>query len=69
MQPSASGSLLTWTSRPTRPYQIGQSDDLTNWSMGSLLAPEAGLQTAREASYSKSARRFFRVDAILPLQK
>jgi hypothetical protein len=69
MSPSANGSLLTWTSRPTRLYQIGQSDDLTNWTMGSLLAPDAGLQTSREASYSKSLRRFFRVDAVLPLRK
>jgi len=69
MSPGADGSMLTWTSRPTRLYRIAQTTDLTAWSLSDLIAPDAGTQTSRQAFHRPGPRRFFRVDAALPLQK
>jgi len=67
--PGPTQSALTWTSRPTRLYRIGQSTDLTQWSFGSVFAPDAGTQTSRAALHGEDRRRFFRVESVLPLQR
>jgi hypothetical protein len=69
MGEGASGTLLTWTSRPTRVYRIGQSPNLTQWGFSDLFAPDAGTETTREAAHAPNARRFFKVESLPPLQK
>lgn len=62
-------SQITWTSRPSRLYRIGQSTGLVVWSTGAGIAPDAGTRTSRTVRHEASSRGFFRVDAVLPLQK
>ena len=67
-------NLLTWTSKETRCYQL---DSRTNLTIGSawedetsVFAPDAGALTARTLILPSSplAERYFRVEAIKPLQ-
>jgi Bacterial TSP3 repeat len=69
--PGTTGSTLTWTSRPTRLYRIAQSTDLQSWTASLLnnILPDAGASTTRPAHHDAGPRRFFRVQAIVPLQK
>ncbi len=65
----ATASTLTWTSRPTRLYHIGQTTDLASWLTGDPFAPDAGDSTARLTRHDPGPRRFFKVEAVVPLQK
>ena len=65
----ATASTLTWTSRPTRLYRIGQSTDLAAWLSSDSFAPDAGDSTTRLTRHDPGPRRFFKVEAVLPLQK
>ena len=65
----AIASKITWTSKPTRVYRIAQSTDLAEWLNGSPVLPDNGLQTSRTVSHPAGPRRFFRVEAMLPLSK
>lgn len=63
--------FLTFTSRPTRLYQIESSNDLLPpWSPsdeGTFVA-DAGPTTSRLIKFPTGPRRFFRVLALKPLQ-
>ena len=69
--PGTTASTLTWTSRPTRHYRIFHSIDLDRWTASLLnnIAPDAGDTTTRSQPHVAGPRRFFRVQAVLPLQK
>lgn len=67
--PGTTGSTLTWTSRPTRHYRIGQTTDLDTWLSSLTFAPDAGDSTTRLQKHDAGPRRFFRVEAVVPLQK
>lgn len=64
------GTQLVWTSRPTRLYLVHDSLDLSAWNPTVLgfIYPDAGVQTTRTAPHAVSARRFFKVEAWVPLQ-
>ena len=66
---AATSSSLTWTSRPTRIYRIAQTTDLASWLTGSDFLPDAGSQTTRAVTHPAGPRRFFRVEAVIPLAK
>jgi hypothetical protein len=64
-------ATVTWTSRPSRLYQVHSRDSLVtgNWSTNTppgLVVPD-GLTTTRQAPGSANTQRFFRVQALLPL--
>jgi len=68
-----STSTVTWTSKPTRLYQVQSRDDLVagEWGTNSppgLISPDLGLTTTRDAPGSATSNRFFRVQAIRPLK-
>jgi hypothetical protein len=69
MSPGAAGTLLAWTSRPTRVYRIGQSTSLAQWNFSDPFSPDVGTETTREAAHAPDARRFFKVESMVPLQK
>jgi hypothetical protein len=67
-------STVTWTSRPTRLYQVQSRESLVTgaWSTNTppgLVAPDAGTLTTRDAPGNVTTQRFFRVQAIRPLGK
>ena len=64
----STASTLTWTSRPARLYRIGQSTDLAAWLRSDSFAPDAGDSTTRLTRHDPGPRRFFKVEAVLPLQ-
>ena len=68
-QPAATASTLTWTSRPTRLYRIAQGTDLATWVRSLLLTPDAGDSTTRIQRHDPGPRRFFKVEAVVPLAK
>jgi hypothetical protein len=64
---------LNWTSRPTRKYRIHFRtglDPATNWTdTGMLVAPSIGENTIQAVSFvTPASQRFFRVQAVKPLQ-
>lgn len=64
-------AFLTFTSRPSRFYQIETSEDLqAPWTLTDpgTFAAEAGSTTSRLIKIEKTPRRFFRVLALRPLQ-
>ncbi len=65
-------ATLTWTSKPTRLYQVQNRLDLVAGSWGTnsppgLVSPDPGLTTTRNATGAAVSNRFFRVQAIRPL--
>lgn len=63
---------LTFATEPTRHYRIESSTTLapgswTDSGLGSLI-PDAGHSTTRTFTVPASARRFFRIVAVLPLR-
>ena len=56
--------------RPTRFYQIEQSEDLTGWAAVApgAFAADPGLLTSRIILFPAESRLFFRVVPVLPLQ-
>ncbi len=70
---AGSTSTVTWTSQPTRLYQVQSRDSLTSgaWSTNTppgLVVPDIGPTTTRTAPGSATSNRFFRVQAIQPLE-
>ena len=68
-----STSTVTWTSRPTRLYQVQTREDLVagSWSTNTppgTVIPDSGLTTTRTAPGSVTTQRFYRVQAIQPLK-
>jgi hypothetical protein len=66
-----STATVTWTSRPSRLYQVQSRDSLLtgNWSTNTppgLVSPD-GLTTTRAAPGAATSNRFFRVKVIHPL--
>lgn len=67
-----STATLTWTSVPSRLYQVQERLDLTTgaWSTNltlGVVVPDPGSTTARSLTEGAVAKRFFRVQAIKPL--
>jgi hypothetical protein len=67
-----STSTVTWTSKPTRLYQIQSRNSLVAgaWSTNTppgLVSPDLGLTTARDTTGPATSNRFFRVQALQPL--
>ena len=67
-----STSTVTWTSRPTRLYQVQSRDDLTagSWATNSppgLVSPDVGTTTTRGVPGAAATKRFHRVQAVKPL--
>ena len=50
-------------------YRIGQSTDPAAWLRSDFLNPDPGLQTTRNVRHDPGPRRFFRVEAVVPLAK
>jgi len=68
-----STSTVTWTSHPTRLYQVQSRDSLTTGSWGTnsppgVVSPDLGLTTTRDAPGAATNNRFYRVQAIQPLK-
>src|ERR1017187_10645606 len=67
-----STATLTWTSVPSRLYQVEERLDMvsgawaTNLTLG-VTSPDVGPTTTRTLTESSAAKRFFRVQAIKPL--
>jgi hypothetical protein len=67
-----SNTTLTWTSNPSRLYQIEERLDLnsgdwsTNLTLG-VVVPDPGVTTTRNLTESSVTKRFFRVQAVRPL--
>ena len=67
-----STATLTWTSVPSRLYQVEERLDLnagawaTNLTLG-VVSPDPGSTTTRSLTESSVTKRFFRVQAIKPL--
>jgi hypothetical protein len=66
-------ATLTWTSRPTRLYQVQSRTDLVAgaWATNSppgLVSPDFGLTTTRSVTDAPVSNRFYRVQAIQPLK-
>ena len=69
-QPGKGNSSLTWTSNGARVYRIGQSTDLQAWTWSNYEPGTEGMeQTTRSQTHPLGDRRFFRVQAALPLDK
>jgi hypothetical protein len=67
-----STSTVTWTSKPTRLYQVQSRESLVaaNWGTNAppgLVNPDVGLTTTRVAPGIPATNRFYRVQAIQPL--
>jgi hypothetical protein len=65
-------ATLTWSSHPTRLYQVEERLDLNtgSWSTNTTLGvvvPDAGTTTTRSVSDATASKRFFRVQAVMPL--
>jgi hypothetical protein len=68
-----STSTVTWTSKPTRLYQVQSRGDLAAGAWGTNSPPgvvisDAGLTTTRSAPGTATSNRFYRVQAIQPLK-
>jgi len=67
-----STATLTWTSVPSRLYQVEERLDLmagawaTNLTLG-VVSPDLGPTTTRSLTESSAAKRFFRIQVIKPL--
>jgi hypothetical protein len=66
-------ATLTWTSRPTRLYQVQSRTDLVAgaWATNSppgLVSPDFGPTTMRSVPGAPTSQRFYRVQAIQPLK-
>lgn len=66
-----STGTVTWTSQPTRLYQVESAVDLItgSWTTNSppgLVSPDTGTLTTRSVPDTDATRRFFRVEALLP---
>ena len=66
-----STGTVTWTSHPTRLYQVESRVDLVagSWTTNTppgLVAPDAGTLTTRAVPDVAATKRFFRVQALLP---
>ena len=67
-----STATLTWTSVPSRLYQVQERLDLTAGAWGTnltlgVVSPDLGPTTTRALTESSVTKRFFRVQAIKPL--
>ena len=65
-------NTLTWTSKPTRSYQLNYRTDLTEgtpWvDATDVFAPDPGTETTRLLTINPQLpERYFRVEAIKPL--
>lgn len=64
-------SLLTWTSVPSRLYQIEVNPDLgpANWTNdpSGIITPDIGTCSSRNVTSVASSERYYRVRAIRPL--
>lgn len=70
--PGGSPAMITWTSQPTRFYQIQQRLDLNAGSLWSdmglgLISPDAGPTTSRGFTVTASPQSFFQIQAVRPL--
>jgi hypothetical protein len=66
-----STSTVTWTSRPTRLYQVQSAADLVagSWATNAppgLVSPDVGATTTRDVPDTIVTQRFFRVQALVP---
>ena len=66
-----STSTVTWTSHPTRLYQVQSRVDLMagSWATNSppgLVSPGLGATTTRSVPDTAAPQRFFRVEALVP---
>ena len=66
-----STSTVTWTSHPTRLYQVESRVDLTagSWATNAppgLVSPDGGATTTRDVPDTAVTKRFFRVQALVP---
>ena len=71
MNSGGSTSTVTWSSHPTRLYQVQSCDDLLSgsWTTNSppgLVSPDAGATTTQDVPGSAATQRFFRIQAVLP---
>jgi hypothetical protein len=70
--PLGSTATLTWTSVPSRLYQVEERTNLTintwatNVTLG-VVSPDLGSTTVRHLTDAAAVNRFFRVQAIVPL--
>jgi hypothetical protein len=67
-----SSATLTWTSVPSRLYYVEERTNLTSgaWSTNltlGVVSPDPGSTTTRSLTDSAVTKRFFRVQAIVPL--
>ena len=73
VSPDATSSSITWTSTAARVYHLEVNPDLNpaNWSIEpalGIITPDPGSTTTRAVTAPVSARRFYRVRALRPLQ-
>jgi hypothetical protein len=66
-----STGTVTWTSQPTRLYQVESVTDLAGgaWATNTppgLVSPDVGATTARDVPGTVATNRFFRVEALVP---
>lgn len=67
-----SGATLTWTSVPSRLYYVNERTNLTTgaWTTNLTLGvvfPDPGSTTTRSLTDAAASKRFFRVQAVIPL--
>ena len=67
-----STATITWTSVPSRLYQVQSRDSLLTGTWGTnsppgLVSPDLGSTTTRGVPGTATSNRFFRVQAIMPL--
>ena len=68
-----SSATLTWTSVPSRLYQVEERLDMVAgaWATNLTLcavSPDIGPTTTRTLTDSATSNRFYRVQAVIPLQ-
>jgi hypothetical protein len=68
-QAASLDSILTWTSNPARVYRIHYSSDLQIWTNGPLTNPGPATTTTGQITHPDGPRRFFKVEAVVPLAK
>jgi hypothetical protein len=65
-------AVIEFSSKPSTYYRVDSSVDLVNWSQGPVERGATGATTTRTISWGaelgSTARRFFRVHALKPLQ-
>lgn len=71
-KPDRTSVTLTWTTKPTRFYEVQRSPSLgagSSWSdlTADALSPDGGASTTKTFSDDAAAQRFYRVRAVRPL--